>query len=801
MTVNLTKLRNEFLASDLLPFEFHYSRQSIKTENDTLLRIFAVDGLLFETADNTEINAWHEQLCSALLSIGIRAGHNAAIWHWIVKEQDSCSETSTLTHDFAKDFLRDYARQLNNNRFYRTRQFIAVCIKSPYRIPKFSPNKAAEAGRKAGLAESEEKLDEITAALRQLPHGITALSTYEHNGQLYSSPLEVLFRLLNGYWTPVPLYSAPIHSFLATSRLLFGRDVLEIRTPTEQIYGAALGFRQYLDKTHPLTMQDILRLPFPITLAQSFTFIESKKAGRDLAQLIRQLKISQDTADTYRDALEIAKEQLKTNTIFFGQHHLNLFVWVHSNGEESDTAIKNQLTERLSQASSILSQTSIIVAREDMALPSAFYATLPDNSVYRPRVARIHSRNFAGFAPLHTTPTGSDNSFWTNRDGKHEALMVFRNTSGGLYRFNPHVNEIPHGLIIGATRSGKSVLMAALASQFDKYASRVIMFDKDCGQEIFIRAMDGKYYNIDDGQPSGFNPYAIPHNLKDSKQKRAYIRFLTQFTLRLAYPNGDHTIKQDNELNTHLRAWYANHDLPIALRRLRELRRGLSDTELKERLLKWTEGGSHGWLFDNPEDNLDFDSQYTGIDTTDILEDPEAKVPFFMYLFFRIRLALDGRRTSILLDEMWKMLDEGFFATVIRDWLKTIAKKNGLLLGATQDAKDISGNEFSSAILTQCATRIFFPNSRANYEDYRHFSLTNNEFFFIQTANPKLRMILIKQETDSVLVDFKLNNMDDHLSVISGRPNNVRIMRECIKETSENPKDWMPLFLKRYVKE
>lgn len=795
--LNIAALRREFVAgNELIPYEYHYSDKSIKTGDDALIRIFEVTGLLFETADNEQINAWHNQLCQALLGIGINAP-KAAIWQWTLKEADHCNDTSSFEQKFSSDFLRAYAGEINKHTFYQTRIFVAVCVKSAYRLPKFGlGGKMAGAARAAGLQEAEEKLEEITAELKTLPHGISVLGTYEHEDTTYSSPLEVLFRILNGHWQPVPLYNAPINTFLAASRFLSGRDAFEIRTPTEQIYGAALGFRKYLDRTNPLTMQHLLSLPFPLLLAQSFTYEENNKSLSAVETQVRQMKLSQDAPKSYIQALEKAVEQVKATEIFFGHHHINLMVYVHNDGTLSTERVKRLLTERLSQASSALSRAGIIISREDIALPSAHYAALAANHRYRPRVARINSRNLAAFMPFHITPTGSDNSKWQTRDGRHEALLVFRNTSGGLYRFNPHINNLGHTILIGASRSGKTLLMGVKTSQLDKYGAREIVFDKDCGQEILIRALGGQYHNVVQGEPTGLNPYGA---LEPTERN---ITFLTEFSLRLAYPDGDHKAAQENELNHHLKNWYANTTLPPHLRRLSELRNGLQDIELKERLLRWTKDGAYGWLFDNPIDRFDIvNPQYVGIDTTDILDIPVAKTPFFMYLMQRVRESLDGRRTVIAVDELWKMLDDSYFEREIKDWLKTLAKKNAYLLGATQDAADVANSPISSTILSQCQSRIFYPNPLAKLEDYKPFSLTDNEFHFIKNANPADRMLLIKQELASVIVNFKLNNMDDFIAVISGLQNNLPIARQCIAEAGDNPRDWLPLYYDRYVKE
>ncbi|HCJ43208.1 MAG TPA: VirB4 family type IV secretion/conjugal transfer ATPase, partial [Erythrobacter sp.] len=90
-------------------------------------------------------------------------------------------------------------------------------------------------------------------------------------------------------------------------------------------------------------------------------------------------------------------------------------------------------------------------------------------------------------------------------------------------------------------------------------------------------------------------------------------------------------------------------------------------------------GGEHAWLFDNSEDRLDLGARVLGFDMTALLENPRLRTPTMMYLFHRIEERLDGKPTMILIDEGWKALDDEVFAARIRDWLKTLRKRNALV--------------------------------------------------------------------------------------------------------------------------
>ena len=83
------------------------------------------------------------------------------------------------------------------------------------------------------------------------------------------------------------------------------------------------------------------------------------------------------------------------------------------------------------------------------------------------------------------------------------------------------------------------------------------------------------------------------------------------------------------------------------------------------------------------------------------------------YLFHRIEGQLDGRPTLLIIDEGWLALDDEGFAGQIREWLKTLRKKNASVVFATQSLSDIDGSAIAPAIIESCPTRLFLPNERA----------------------------------------------------------------------------------------
>ncbi|HEY7548602.1 MAG TPA: hypothetical protein VH913_03685, partial [Hyphomicrobiaceae bacterium] len=111
------------------------------------------------------------------------------------------------------------------------------------------------------------------------------------------------------------------------------------------------------------------------------------------------------------------------------------------------------------------------------------------------------------------------------------------------------------------------------------------------------------------------------------------------------------------------------------------------------------------------------------------------------YLFHRLEARFDGRPSLLILDEAWTFLDDALFAARIREWLKTLRKKNVAVVFATQSLADIERSTIAPALIESCPTRIFLPNDRALEPQakgvYERFGLNGRQVEILSTATPK----------------------------------------------------------------
>ncbi len=167
-----------------------------------------------------------------------------------------------------------------------------------------------------------------------------------------------------------------------------------------------------------------------------------------------------------------------------------------------------------------------------------------------------------------------------------------------------------------------------------------------------------------------------------------------------------------------------------------------------------------------------------------------------MYLFHRVEERLDGSAAIIVVDEGWKALDDDVFVRRIKDWEKTIRKRNGIVGFATQSAQDALESRIASAIVEQAATQIFMANPKARAEDYvGGFGLTPHEYELIRTLPDSAHCFLIKHGTDSVVARLNLTGEQDLLTILSGRERTVRLLDEIRAQTGDDPAEWIPRLL------
>jgi type IV secretion system protein VirB4 len=548
----------------------------------------------------------------------------------------------------------------------------------------------------------------------------------------------------------------------------------------ERGLAAIVSIKDYPAHTSPGMLDDLLRIPAEMVVSQSFAFVDREASLSRMNLALRRMRASDDEAFSLRNELAQAKDDVAAGRASFGEHHLTLLVRGSAPAE---------VNAGVAEVQSTLTDLGIISVREDLGLEAAFWAQFPGNFAYIARRALIGSANFASLTSGHNFPLGS-------ATGNHwgDAVAMFETTAAGPYHFNFHHGDLGNFTVIGPSGSGKTVIVNFLLAQARRFHPRIVFFDKDRGAELFIRAIGGVYDELRPGTPSCLNPLLLP----DTAENR---RFLLDWFSVLAGSDGAPLSPEETaQIKDAVDASYAAAPAYRRMRYFVELLRGGQRPhahDLYSRMRAWWGDGEHAWLFDNAAEAVDLSQETVGFDMTRLLDSPTLRTPAMMYLFHRVDERLDGTPSIIVVDEGWKALDDEIFVARIRDWEKTIRKRNGIVGFVTQNAEDALSSRISSAIVEQAATQIFTPNPKANAEDYvGGFGLTQHEYDLIRNLPDTSRCFLVKHGLESVVIRLNLSGEADLLTILSGRERTVRLFDEIRARTGDNPAVWLPELVK-----
>ncbi|WP_404336923.1 VirB4 family type IV secretion/conjugal transfer ATPase [Sphingomonas sp. MMS12-HWE2-04] len=758
-----------------LPYARHVDDHTIETRDGLLLQVLHLGGLLFETADTEEIN-YRKRLRDAMLqSIG---SSRFAMYHHVVRREIEAELDADFSDAFSARLDAAWRARLARKKLYVNDIFLTI-VRRPLqgRVGMLDKFRGASTTSTAAneLRQLESARDAILAALGSYRPRL--LGTYQTAQGVCSEPLEFLSTLLNGEMRPVLLPMQDLGAYLPYRRVSFGQETVELGATgaSPRSFTGVISIKDYPGQTAPGMLDELLRLPFELTISQSFGFVDRQAALSKMNLALRRMRSAEDEAVSLRAELGSAKDDVAAGRAGFGEHHMTIAV-------RGDTPA--QVDEGIAEVQAALADMGIIAVREDIALEPAFWAQFPANFKYIARRGLVSTGNFAGFASSHNLAQGSAaNNHWG------PAVTLLETTAAGPYYFNFHHGDLGNFTAIGPSGSGKTVVLNFLLAQARKFEPRIIFFDKDRGAELFLRAIGGRYDLLRPGTPSGLNPL----QLGDTPANR---QFLIDWVALLA---GGADIEETARIKD---AIDANFGQPIEQRRLRylaELFRGghrPHAADLWARLRPWWGDGERAWLFDNARDETDLEARTVGFDMTQILDDPAMRTPAMMYLFHRVEDRLDGTPAIVVVDEGWKALDDDVFVRRIKDWEKTIRKRNGIVGFATQSAQDALESKIASAIIEQAATQIFMANPKARAEDYiGGFGLTEHEFELVRTLPDDAHCFLIKHGNESVVARLNLSGERELLTILSGRERTVRLLDEIRAQTGDDPAEWLPRLL------
>jgi len=472
-----------------------------------------------------------------------------------------------------------------------------------------------------------------------------------------------------------------------------------------------------------LDKQDATRL---LTKIRRQWFAKRKSVAAILKEVMTNEASSLLDTDAHNKALDAdaALQELGSDAI--GQAFVTATVTVWDD-DISSAEEKLRLVEKVIQGRNFTCMVESVNAVE------AWLGSLPGHVYANVRQPPVSTLNIAHMIPLSAVWAGPA------RDEHLGApALFFARTEGATpFRFSLHVGDVGHTLVVGPTGAGKSVLLALMALQFRRYPnSQVFAFDFGGSIRAAALAMGGDWHDLggalsdDASHPVALQPLA---GIDDAAERAWASEWIANILAR-------ETIVITPEAKDHL--WSALTSLasaPPGERTLTGLSVLLQSQTLKRALQPYCLSGPFGRLLDAEAERLG-EAEVQAFETEGLIGTSAAPA-VLAYLFHRIETRLDGRPALLIIDEGWLALDDEGFAGQLREWLKTLRKKNASVIFATQSLSDIDGSAIAPAIIESCPTRLFLPNERAIEPQitaiYRRFGLNDRQIEILARATPK----------------------------------------------------------------
>ena len=497
-------------------------------------------------------------------------------------------------------------------------------------------------------------------------------------------------------------------------------------------------------QTWPGLLDDLNRLAFPYRWSTRAICLDKTDAARVLGRIRRQwfakrksimailkevmtneasVLLDSDAANKALDA-DQALQELGSDAVAQAYVTATVTVW------DEDPSVA---AERLALVEKTIQGRDFTCMRETLNAIEAWLGSLPGHVYANVRQPPISTLNLAHMMPFSAVWAGPE------RDEHLEGPpLFFARTEGATpFRFSLHVGDVGHALVVGPTGAGKSVLLALMALQFRRYpGAQVFAFDFGGSIRATALAMGGDWHDLG-GALAGENSESValqPLAWIDDAGERAWAaEWIATLLAR-------ESVTVTPDVKEHL--WSALTSLvsaPVTERTLTGLSVLLQSTALKQALQPYTVGGPWGRLLDAEAEHLGA-AEVQAFETEGLIGSGAAAA-VLSYLFHRIEDRFDGRPTLVIVDEGWLALDDHGFAGQLREWLKTLRKKNASVLFATQSLADIDGSAIAPAIIESCPTRLFLPNERALEPQiaaiYRRFGLNDRQIEILSRATPK----------------------------------------------------------------
>ena len=781
-------LKKQFSGDEQLPpVNYHVTENIVTFDDQRCMFIARCSGLPFEVTSDGVLDNQYDELNNLMMSMGKSMGGRLALWLYVDHYKTSFDADYSYQFDWMNNFGSGYLNKFKSTDTYENKFYLALIIKP-------GPNDDLD----DCISELNEVQIQVSQVLRSYECEI--LSMYETNGHQFSQVYEFLSYLYNGFWERVPVTARPAREVISTSHLHFSYRILETKHPDRgHHFSSFFDLKDFPAVTRRGINNPMLSLNFHFILCYSFAFINSADSIRLINQVINKMQSAGDDAGEQLEELKAGKGAIMSGETYFGEMHGAMVVF-------ADTTKKLEENGAVARTTMSASCASLYVPA-NISAPETFFSLFPGNLKRRPRVMPKTTRNMMGLFSMNSYSSGKQSG---NPIGDGSAVMPLFTSVKSVYHFNFHysIPEIDargekvagHTCILGATGVGKTTLQTTLLAFLQRFNPKLFAIDKDGSMRGFIEAFGGSYFTINDGVPTGLNPFQLPDDLYN----RSFL-----YDLVMACGKRPDWTPAAEDMKDVKRAVDNVFELPFEQRRFGVLLHSMPDRGpdcLARRLSEWcyTEiDGRYAYALDNPTNSFNWNEfNIVGFDVSDFLTvGHPATEPILSYLFHLKSLMSKKKGVLVtVIEEFWLPLKYPTTSAQIMDILKTGRRRDEFAVLVTQSPEDVIQSDMLPTVLQQTPTKIYLPNPDAEFTNasgggYSRFGLSQKEFDRLKSLGLQSRSFLIKQGAQCSIARLDLSDLEQNIAVLAMAQDDFQVLEQTKSAMGENPDDWVPAFI------
>ena len=339
-----------------------------------------------------------------------------------------------------------------------------------------------------------------------------------------------------------------------------------------------------------------------------------------------------------------------------------------------------------------------------------------------------------------------------------------------------------------------TTLITFLASMALRHDSlKTFFFDRGRGCEVVTKSLGGSYLFFG-GEEGESNTALNPMQMENTAANRQFLREW----LELIADVGETEYQLSEQISDAVEINF-DPEIPVMQRNLRKLYYSVfpPDSELRQRMLNWTNPNMYGPIICAERDALDIEQRVAGFDFTNILTDPKLGPAMVSYLMHRILVEARGDPRLIFIDETEPLLRNPNFQLRYRKLLQEGRKERQVIISCFQRPTAPEELGLGDVIRGQCPTVFFFRNPQAEEKDYVDWRLTKRELDFVlgKSYRKNKYAVLLKryvENEESILLNTDLSSLGKYMNIYHSGRKNVLLLNEMQKEHGSD-------FLKHYL--